>query len=158
MSSVLYNVLIVWPYMMFFNDTATTEIYTYLHTLSLHDALPISPVPIPAFLPGSGLRRFRMRRFSRSGATLIGFGAADGLRMLCGADPCVSGRHPLEPFFANPASTGRVRMQRFGETSPCRHQFRCRRVGRHAKESVVLGQHGEPPLTKEVSMTAVTGR
>src|SRR3546814_7957056 len=26
----------------FFNDPATTEIYTYLHTLSLHDALPIS--------------------------------------------------------------------------------------------------------------------
>src|SRR3546814_17986272 len=25
----------------FFNATATTEIYTYLHTLSLHDALPI---------------------------------------------------------------------------------------------------------------------
>src|SRR3546814_6429683 len=24
-----------------FNDTPTTEIYTYLHTLSLHDALPI---------------------------------------------------------------------------------------------------------------------
>src|SRR3546814_17097814 len=28
--------------LFFFNDTATTEIYTYLHTLSLHDALPIS--------------------------------------------------------------------------------------------------------------------
>src|SRR6059058_1989669 len=27
----------------FFNYTATTEIYTSLHTLSLHDALPISP-------------------------------------------------------------------------------------------------------------------
>src|SRR3546814_12815543 len=26
---------------LFFNDTATTEIYTYVHTLSLHDALPI---------------------------------------------------------------------------------------------------------------------
>src|SRR3546814_15132440 len=25
----------------FFNDTATTKIYTYVHTLSLHDALPI---------------------------------------------------------------------------------------------------------------------
>src|SRR3546814_5344287 len=25
----------------FLNNTATTEIYTYLHTLSLHDALPI---------------------------------------------------------------------------------------------------------------------
>src|SRR3546814_16154104 len=37
----------------FFNDTATTEIYTYLHTVSLHDALPIStetagPVPSKA--------------------------------------------------------------------------------------------------------------
>src|SRR3546814_15077180 len=29
-------------YIFFFNDTATTEIYTYGHTLSLHDALPIS--------------------------------------------------------------------------------------------------------------------
>src|SRR3546814_16621236 len=28
----------------FFNDTATTEIYTYGHTLSLHDALPIYDV------------------------------------------------------------------------------------------------------------------
>src|SRR3546814_6931823 len=28
---------------VFFNDTAATEIYTYLHTLSLHDALPICP-------------------------------------------------------------------------------------------------------------------
>src|SRR3546814_15856268 len=27
--------------MFFLNDTATTEIYTYGHTLSLHDALPI---------------------------------------------------------------------------------------------------------------------
>src|SRR3546814_17404010 len=31
----------------FFNYTATTDIYTYLHTLSLHDALPISgPMPL----------------------------------------------------------------------------------------------------------------
>src|SRR3546814_16365038 len=29
-------------YFFFFNVSATTEIYTYLHTLSLHDALPIS--------------------------------------------------------------------------------------------------------------------
>src|SRR5213080_3073119 len=29
-------------YFFFFNDTATTEIYTPLYTLSLHDALPIS--------------------------------------------------------------------------------------------------------------------
>src|SRR6059058_6602347 len=36
-------------FFFFFNDTATTEIYTSLHTLSLHDALPISPGrPAPA--------------------------------------------------------------------------------------------------------------
>src|SRR3546814_16762189 len=28
-------------FVVFFNDTSTTEIYTYGHTLSLHDALPI---------------------------------------------------------------------------------------------------------------------
>src|SRR5881296_4691321 len=28
----------------FFNDTATTEIYTLLYTLSLHDALPICTI------------------------------------------------------------------------------------------------------------------
>src|SRR6187431_3773375 len=29
-------------FFFFFNDTATTEIYTTVHTLSLHDALPTS--------------------------------------------------------------------------------------------------------------------
>src|SRR3546814_406123 len=32
-------------FFFFFNDTATTEIYTYRHTLSLHDALPIDTEP-----------------------------------------------------------------------------------------------------------------
>src|SRR3546814_11483667 len=38
-----------------FNDTAITEIYTYLHTLSLHDALPIytPPVAEPARAPAA---------------------------------------------------------------------------------------------------------
>src|SRR3546814_17351204 len=34
----------VYCYFCFFYDTASTEIYTYLHTRSLHDALPICPV------------------------------------------------------------------------------------------------------------------
>src|SRR3546814_5968183 len=33
-------------YTFFFNDTATNEIYTYWHTLSLHDALPIAGLSI----------------------------------------------------------------------------------------------------------------
>src|SRR5216117_4600098 len=32
-------------FFFFFNDTATTEIYTRKDTLSLHDALPISTTP-----------------------------------------------------------------------------------------------------------------
>src|SRR6056300_273 len=41
--------LIVWECMFFFfNATATTEIYTNLNTLSLHDALPISCVRWPS--------------------------------------------------------------------------------------------------------------
>src|SRR3546814_10591810 len=36
----------------FFNDTATTEIYTYCHPLSLHDALPILRYPGRVLAPG----------------------------------------------------------------------------------------------------------
>src|SRR6056300_1268663 len=45
------------PFFFFFNDTATTEIYTNLNTLSLHDALPISrrlPRPSRASLYADG--------------------------------------------------------------------------------------------------------
>src|SRR5210317_892300 len=42
---ILPSILIyIFFYFFFFNDTATTEIYTLSYTLSLHDALPISPV------------------------------------------------------------------------------------------------------------------
>src|SRR5205085_10413274 len=40
----------------FFNDTATTEIYT----LSLHDALPISAVEEPGRLPGHEPRQLHL--------------------------------------------------------------------------------------------------
>src|SRR5213083_1198954 len=41
------------PRRFFFNETATTEIYTKANTLSLHDALPISPLEL--ILPKEGL-------------------------------------------------------------------------------------------------------
>src|SRR5210317_1836285 len=41
------------PSFFFFNDTATTEIYTLSYTLSLHDALPISPFPQLFLDPGT---------------------------------------------------------------------------------------------------------
>src|SRR3546814_9234790 len=48
----------------FFNDTATTEIYTYRHTHSLHDALPIWPAawPDPAEDSATGSTAARSRR------------------------------------------------------------------------------------------------
>src|SRR3546814_11850934 len=53
-------------FVFFFNDTATTEIYTYLHTLSLHDALPISNCCLRA----TGLRASR-RRAAVSGSSRV---------------------------------------------------------------------------------------
>src|SRR5260370_22976783 len=46
-------------FFFFFNDTATTEIYT----LSLHDALPICPLPLP-----SGRSRGRKKHVRPPGA------------------------------------------------------------------------------------------
>src|SRR5881628_1438992 len=37
---------VICSFLFFFNDTATTEIYTSVNTLSLHDALPISGTPV----------------------------------------------------------------------------------------------------------------
>src|SRR6187397_3675662 len=38
----------MFSFFFFFNDTATTEIYTVYNTLSLHDALPISVPSSPS--------------------------------------------------------------------------------------------------------------
>ena len=44
-------------FFFFFNDTATTEIYTRFYTLSLHDALPIClPEAAPAWKRLGGWR------------------------------------------------------------------------------------------------------
>src|SRR3546814_15944170 len=45
----MYTKMTLWVMSLcfFFNVPATTEIYTYLHTLSLHDALPISASGAP---------------------------------------------------------------------------------------------------------------
>src|SRR3712207_9180203 len=43
---ILYTLLMLVNFFFFFNDTATTEIYT----LSLHDALPIWPLGRPSTL------------------------------------------------------------------------------------------------------------
>src|SRR3546814_13415992 len=55
----------------FFNDTATTEIYTYGHTLSLHDALPI--------YRGQRIRDVRGAEFTEHGLPVDASAGAIGL-------------------------------------------------------------------------------
>src|SRR6186713_3671944 len=52
-------------FFFFFNDTATTEIYTPLYTLSLHDALPIPGAVEPTAHDPRG-RRVGARQLLRS--------------------------------------------------------------------------------------------
>src|SRR5438876_4833820 len=62
-----YQVFRFFEPFFFFYDTATTEIYT----LSLHDALPISPPPAPrARREEPRLRRGRRRRGDRKSTRL----------------------------------------------------------------------------------------
>src|SRR3546814_3312717 len=71
----------------FFNDTATTEIYTHGHTLSLHDALPIS---------SDDTRRSRVMKANRCMRRIVTAGdaacrrAARGFRPLAGAASAAS--------------------------------------------------------------------
>src|SRR2546426_9385222 len=60
-----------YPFFFFFNDTATTEIYT----LSLHDALPISNST-----PASGTRAATSRAHSSRAATPLALNALDWSR------------------------------------------------------------------------------
>src|SRR3546814_15036216 len=66
-------------YFFFFNDTATTEIDTYVHTLSLHDALPIFRLPPPH---GPQRRRLSLRlpRARRQARTLARAPRGAGIR------------------------------------------------------------------------------
>src|SRR3546814_6683609 len=71
-----------------FNDTATAEIYTYVHALSLHDALPICrqrlhlPVGVGVRRAGTGvlrrdphLARLALVRERRQPGRVVGAGA-----------------------------------------------------------------------------------
>src|SRR6058998_295098 len=68
----MYSMSTYWPrvygvvkYSFFFKDTATTEIYTVMNTLSLHDALPISRSRCIRYT-GPTWTRATSRRSSRS--------------------------------------------------------------------------------------------
>src|SRR5213594_5184221 len=59
-------------FFFFFNDTATTEIYTSVHTLSLHDALPISAA-LPSLFDAPPARRAFPRPALVAGGLVVAF-------------------------------------------------------------------------------------
>src|SRR3546814_5349653 len=61
----------------FCNDTATTEIYTYGHTLSLHDALPISAAS-PTLSAGGFDTEIRFLRFRTTSLPISWYGPLVG--------------------------------------------------------------------------------
>src|SRR3546814_3766182 len=76
---MLWVVLLSGNYVFLFNYTATTEIYTYGHTLSLHDALPICRVQPSS--EGRGVRRpSRGVRGHRRRRAALGYAWAQGRR------------------------------------------------------------------------------
>src|SRR3546814_11164746 len=61
--------------------TVTTETYTYLHTFSLPDAIPISELPTPMIAPTSETNERRISTtMSDRGEFAIGPGAAKRMR------------------------------------------------------------------------------
>src|SRR3546814_19229690 len=81
----------------FFNDTATTDIYTYVHTLSLHDALPIYAFALP--LPDQGALEFGERTHDREHQVgHRGILAREGQAFLHELDPDASFGEGLNQF------------------------------------------------------------
>src|SRR3546814_11874971 len=93
---VSYSGLLIDLIHALFNATATTEIYTYSHTLSLHDALPICAPAAPA-----GRARPRRRRGIRAPA------APRGRAIRTGARPPAPANRPrsIHPPSAAPGAT-----------------------------------------------------
>src|SRR3546814_20678468 len=71
LDQVLSRYSMLYIFVFFFNDTATTEIYTYWHTLSLHDALPICGVDYAFEMAGSVKAMDLCYRVTRRGGTTV---------------------------------------------------------------------------------------
>src|SRR3546814_4132842 len=104
----------------FFIDTATTEIFTYLHTLSLHDALPIYLVGqiFTQTVGQGGFFRHARERFRRCNSDSTIAETRPAYRIFSvsvqspqvgplrnGQPPCFSGAQPLAARLRLPAST-----------------------------------------------------
>src|SRR3546814_6114298 len=97
---------------LFFNDTATTEIYTYGHTRSLHDALPICPGVRKSSTSSAAWRRSacagRRQYVDKRGGALAGSGRTG------------KGRHGGAAFYASCVTKARPSGYGGGKAGPAR--------------------------------------
>src|SRR3546814_16791920 len=121
-----------------FNETATPEIYTYGHTLSLHDALPI-------------LKFGGVRRCERGQPDLVAVG--DSRRSACGvavrdgcdivrAQPVADLAERLFVAHYPGAGTGVADHQSTADRQKMRADDRMQRIGAHTKKVVAEAGQG----------------
>src|SRR3546814_10485537 len=97
--------VVLWNYCFFFKDTATTEIYTYCHTLSLHDALPICQRPV-------GDREWRTHRNRERSPVAASPGTGHLSIVIRGDDPSVGLRRFREaPSTHRDRKKGKIHVQ-----------------------------------------------
>src|SRR3546814_19777731 len=114
-------------FFFYFKDTATTEIYTYGHTLPLHDALPTSAAARLAPAPGLAAAAaqppaVRPRAFARSAGAGAGAAAGAVVAQADRAPPAAGRRGGLGPAYrrARPGLTpAQHRRRRRSEKSSC---------------------------------------
>src|SRR3546814_2762536 len=102
-----------------FNDTASTEIYTYGHTLSLHDALPICTEIPDVTLPPELDRVLRdYERAWRAGdaAALASLFTEDGF-ILQSNRPPIRGRSAIQATYEDQGEGGPLRLRALAFTT-----------------------------------------
>src|SRR3546814_10230631 len=88
----------------FFNDTATTEFYTYLHTLSLHDALPIYHEGVVVEESGLGAPQYAREQVDEAHAA-VDEGAIDHFFVIAARQPAhqhAASGQALDPQVVHP--------------------------------------------------------
>src|SRR3546814_14973033 len=111
--------------MFFFNETATTYTYTYCHTLSLHDALPVWARSISSMYEGRALLAVSRGPRVRVSGGVVGvpgllaaaaFALTKAEATAAGVTLCWAGRRRSSAWMASPSARARARSRMFSSS------------------------------------------